>query len=244
MMFSLVLPAYNESENIESTVNSVRKELKKIKKISYEIIIAEDGSNDGTDEIARKLQKKFKEVRHLHSDEKLGRGRALKQAFEKAKGEIVGYLDVDLAVGPEYLPKLITLSMKNDLVTGSRYLKESEVERPSLREFVSRSYNWMIRFFLGCDVKDSQCGFKGFSRRIVKDIVNEVEENSWAWDTVVIVECIKSGYKFKEFPVNWEEKKEAAHSSSFKRIYSDIKIHGSVILKLFLKWKMGIKIQV
>lgn len=242
-MFSLVLPAYNEAKNIKKSIENVRKILKK-DNIMFEIIIAEDGSIDGTDKIAKNLSKKYNDVAFIHSDKKLGRGRALKKAFEFAKGNILGYLDVDLSVNPEYLPTLIKLGIKNDLVTGSRYIKGASVKRPSLREFVSRSYNWMIRNLIGCSVYDSQCGFKSFSRKFVNDIIKNIKEKSWAWDTVVIVECIKRGYKFKEFPVKWEEKKEAYHSASFKRIYSDVKLHGKVIIKLFLKWRIGLDIKI
>lgn len=242
-MFSLVLPAYNEVDILEDTVERVRNVLKRLDE-EFEIIIAEDGSTDGTDALAEELESRYEEVEHLHADEKLGRGRALKRAFRKAEGGKVGYIDVDLAVDPNYLPDLVRHAKQNDIVTGSRYLEESKVVRPSLRETVSKVYNWMIRFFLGCEVYDSQCGFKAFSKKFVENEIMDIEENSWAWDTVVIVQGIMNGYSYKEFPVEWKEMRETSHSASVERILSDIKLHGKVILKLFMRNRLGLNIEI
>ncbi|HDD36426.1 MAG TPA: glycosyltransferase, partial [Archaeoglobus veneficus] len=86
MMISIVFPAYNEAERIEKAIKETEKFLKKIN-YDYEIIVAEDGSTDGTDKIVQKLVND--KIRLFHSDVRLGRGKALMNAFEKAKGEIV-----------------------------------------------------------------------------------------------------------------------------------------------------------
>ncbi|MEM5814622.1 MAG: glycosyltransferase [Candidatus Aenigmatarchaeota archaeon] len=240
-MFSLVLPAHNEAPRLE---NSVKKIIAALKEVDYEIIIAEDGSTDGTYDIAKRLEKANKRIRVIHAEEKLGRGKALKRAFSISKGDSVGYIDVDLATDLKYLPQLIEYSKKYDMVTGSRYTPGAKTERPLLRKFFSTCYNIIIRIFLGCKIYDSQCGFKAFSRRFVEKEIANIKENTWAWDTVVLVEGIKKGYSFKEFPVEWTEMKEKAHSASFKRIYSDVKKHGLVLLKLFAKWRLGMKVEV
>ncbi len=240
-MFSLVLPAYNEASRLEKCVSAVRRELAGY---DYEIIIAEDGSTDGTDRIAAKLAGKYKNVSHIHHNEKLGRGRALKNAFVAAKGSSVGYMDVDMAVDARHLKELVSYSRKYELVTGSRYIRGSKTQRPIARDIVSRAYNFLIRAMLGVHIKDSQCGFKAFSRKFIEKEISKLQETSWAWDTVVIVVALKNGYSFKEFPVEWEEKKEGGHSSSAKRIFGDICIHGRVLLKLFAKFRLGIGVRV
>lgn len=237
MKFSLVLPAYNEADKLENTVSRVLEVIER-HEVNFEIIIAEDGSTDGTDEIARSLSNQNDKIIHLHSDEKLGRGKALRRAFKEAKGEFLGYIDVDLAVSPKYLPELLYHVEENDVVTGSRYLEGSRVDRPLLREIFSRAYNWLIRVLLGCEVSDSQCGFKAFSKSFVENEIMDIEENSWAWDTVVVVRALKKGYSYEEFPVEWKEKRESGHSASIERILGDIRLHGGVIYKLFLKWKL------
>lgn len=238
--FSLILPAHNEAMNLEKCVNTVQNVLNGY---NYEIIIAEDGSIDGTDKIAEKLAMQDNRIRFLHNKEKLGRGLALKSAFKVAKGEIIGYIDVDMATDIRHLKELIEYSKNYDVVTGSRYLKSSKTKRPLLREIVSRSYNLMVRYALGCEIYDSQCGFKAFSNKFVNKEIYEINEKTWAWDTIVLVNAVKRGYRIKEFPVEWEEKKEDRHSASLKRIYKDIKIHGSVLIKLFGKYRLGLNIQ-
>ncbi len=224
-MFSLVLPAYNEVNFLEECVGEVKKILKGT---SYEIIIAEDGSTDGTDKIAERLAKKDKKIRHLHSEEKLGRGQALKNAFSVAKGDVIGYIDVDLPIDPKHLKDLLKYSREYDVVTASRYVKSSKTSRPPLRQFVSKTYNLYIRTVLGCDVKDSQCGFKAFKRKFVEDVIDNITEKTWAWDTAVIIEACKNGYKIKEFPVQWIEKRRKR--TPIVRLLKDIYRHGKVLL--------------
>lgn len=239
-MFSLVLPAYNESKNLERCVS---ESMKSLKGIEFEIIIAEDGSRDGTDRIAARLAKKYKNVRHIHSDRKLGKGRALTNAFRRAKGSEMGTIDVDMATDARHIKELALYARKYDAVTGSRYAKGSIVKRPLLREFVSRSYNLIAKVFLGSSINDLQCGFKSFSRRFVENEIFKIEENTWAWDTIVLLTACRKGYRVLEFPVEWNEKKEAKHSASFKRIFSDVRIHGKVLAKLFMKYRLGLDVR-
>lgn len=235
---SLVLPAYNEAPRLEKCVEAVKRFLKGKK---YEIIIAEDGSTDGTDKIAEKIAKTNKNIYHIHNDKKLGRGLALKNAFSLCKGKILAYLDVDMATDINHLKELIKFAKENDVVTGSRYLPGSLTERPILREFFSKVYNFLIRKLLGCKIFDSQCGFKAFSRKFFEEEIKNIYEKTWAWDTIVMVEAVKKGYKVKEFPVKWVEKKE--FKTNVKRLIKDFIIHGKVIFKLFLKWRVGLNVK-
>jgi hypothetical protein len=242
-MFSLILPAYNEAPRLEKCVRECQRRFKQIGE-DYEIIIAEDGSTDGTDMIAAKIARRDKRVKHLHQDNKLGRGRAVTLASKIARGDRIGFIDVDMATRVDFLDDLVKYSKKYDVVTGSRYVPGAELERPLLREFASKAYNLMIRVLLGVELYDSQCGFKAFSKRFVKKEMGKIKENSWAWDAAVLIHAIKSGYSFKEFPVVWKEKKEAAHSASMSRLMRDAKLHGTVVLKMFLKWRLGLPVQV
>jgi glycosyltransferase involved in cell wall biosynthesis len=202
---TLVYPAYNESLRIEKAVNEAQKELAKITN-SYEIIIAEDGSSDGTDRIAKQLSEAHKEVRHLHNDERLGRGRALNRAFKQAKGAIIVYMDVDLATDIGYLHPLIDSILNgNDISTGSRLLPGSKVKRSRRRRITTWSYNALIRLLFDTAVRDHQCGFKAFNRMRILKILNEVEDTHWFWDTEVLVIAAHHGYKIGEIPINWVE---------------------------------------
>ena len=155
---SLILPAYNEAERLKDTARQVADTLQKITP-SFEIIIAEDGSTDGTDKIAEELAKEHPYIKHLHSKERLGRGKALSRAFKSSKGEILAYIDVDLATDLKHLKELINSIREEgyDFSTGSRMLKESDVKRSFTRLIASRGFNLLTRLLLKSEIKDHQC---------------------------------------------------------------------------------------
>lgn len=204
---TLVFPAYNEVDGLEKAVTVAIEELSKITS-SYEIIVAEDGSNDGTDKLANYISHNFPEVKHLHSDERLGRGRALAHAFRESSGEVLVYMDVDLSTETSFLKPLID-SIRNgwDICTGSRMLPKSVVIRSMTRGFSSKAYNALVRILFDTGVQDHQCGFKAFSRRSIFEILDEVEDSHWFWDTEVLAVASHQGYRICEIPVIWREDK-------------------------------------
>jgi len=205
---SLVFPAYNEAEKLEKAVEEALKILKGLTR-SYEIIIAEDGSTDGTDKIASELSRKFPQVKHLHSDKRLGRGLALKRAFENSKGEILVFMDVDLATDIRHLETLVNSIREGyDVAIGSRMLPESRVERTLSRKIASKMYNFTVRFLLGSKISDHQCGFKAFSRTIFLPILEETKATHWFWDTEILVRASRKGYRIEEIPVEWKGGKD------------------------------------
>jgi|Deesub1362A_J573_1020465.scaffolds.fasta_scaffold00454_32 hypothetical protein len=229
---SVVLPAYNEADRIESTVTILRNHLLELD-MPFEIIIAEDGSQDGTDIIADYLAEKYTEVIHLHSDERLGRGKALNRAFSKARGDILVYMDVDLSTSLDHLKELISaINEGYDIVTGSRRLKESISTRPLRRDFASSVYNFLVRLFLKSRLKDHQCGFKAFKKEAIMEILPEVKDDHWFWDTEVLVRAQYKGFRVKEIPVKWEQAPETKVN-----ILKDALEMGSQILRLWFERK-------
>jgi glycosyltransferase involved in cell wall biosynthesis len=206
---TVVLPAINEADIIEQTVDIISKELKTYG-CAYEIIIAEDGSTDGTDKKAVELSENLPYIRHIHGETRLGRGRALKNSFKQSNGNILIYMDVDLATDIKYLTQLIdAVTIENyPLATGSRRLSQSKAKRTFTRNTASKVYNSMVRFFLRSNIKDHQCGFKAFQREIVLPLLDEVEANHWFWDTEIIVRAQRKCYKIKEIPVEWRGTRE------------------------------------
>jgi len=202
---SIVLPAYNEAKRIEDTVERTAAALRAISP-SYEIIIAEDGSNDGTDRICESLARKYDFVKHLHSDERQGRGRALNRAFRSSKGDILGYIDVDLATDMKHLLELIqSIRDGYDFATGSRMLPQSDVKRPFKRGFASKGFNFLTRLMLGSKLYDHQCGFKSFRREALFALMDDIKDTHWFWDTELFVRAQRAGYRVKEFPVEWKQ---------------------------------------
>ncbi|RXA16827.1 flippase-like domain-containing protein [Methanosarcina sp. MSH10X1] len=225
----MVLPAYNEAANLEKAVFVTAETLYKITD-HFEIIIAEDGSTDGTDRIASRLSEQYAYVVHMHSDKRQGRGKALSRAFKSASGEVLCYIDVDLATDMKYLEKLVrAVSTEGyDFATGSRMMCESDAKRPFKREFASRGYNFLVRLFLRSKLCDHQCGFKAFRREALFELLDEIENEHWFWDTEVLVRAQHRGYKVIEFPVYWR------HGGSSKvNLAKDVKGMGSEIFRLW-----------
>ncbi|MCL2288111.1 MAG: glycosyltransferase, partial [Candidatus Bathyarchaeota archaeon] len=154
---TVALPAINEADIIEQTVKKISHALETYG-CTYEIIIAEDGSTDGTDQKAAELAQTFSYVRHLHNDKRLGRGKALDNTFRRSNGQVLIYMDVDLATDLKHLSQLISAVTVEGypLATGSRMLSQSKVERTFTRNFVSKLYNFLTRLFLRSEVKDHQ----------------------------------------------------------------------------------------
>jgi glycosyltransferase involved in cell wall biosynthesis len=203
---SLILPAYNEASSIEKAVFVTAEILSKITD-HFEIIIAEDGSKDGTDQIVLDLSKKYHYVFHLHSDERQGRGRALNRAFKAASGEILCYIDVDLATDMIHLKELLhSISVEGyDISTGSRMIPGNDAKRSLKRGVASNGFNFLVRTILSSKIYDHQCGFKAFKREPLFNLLSEIQDKGWFWDTELLVLAQHHGYKVKEFPVTWRE---------------------------------------
>jgi len=226
----VTVPAYNELKNLRKCVESLLQETLPLNE-EFCIVIAEDGSTDGTDVVAKCLEGMHSRVIHFHSAQKLGRGLALKRAWSKVDGDIYVFVDCDLATDMKYFPQLInSIREGNDLATGSRYIKGAKVNRPFLRDFTSRIYNRLIRMMYKDKVFDHQIGFKAFSKRLIKDELNNCKSDDWFWDTEIIVRSIHDNYKYVEFPVEWKEKQRK--NTSLRRLIMDVMIHGVGIIRL------------
>lgn len=206
---TVVFPAYNEVDALEDAVYKVTQALNELTG-SYEIIIAEDGSTDGTDKRAEALAEKYPFVNHIHGEKRLGRGAALKNAFKQSRGEVLVYMDLDLATDLKHLKALVdaVASEGYEFATGSRMLDESKVKRSGTRHLASKTYNFMVRAVLGSKLRDHQCGFKAFRRESLMQLIDEVGAKHWFWDTEIMVRAHRRGYRIREIPVLWRGGRE------------------------------------
>ncbi|MEF8839710.1 MAG: flippase-like domain-containing protein [Haloarculaceae archaeon] len=203
---SVVLPAYNEEATLAGTVEVTLDTLADfLAPGTYEVIVAEDGCDDATPEIADRLAGEYEAVRHFHSDERLGRGGALEFAFERAEGDTLVYFDTDLATDMAHLEELVesVRSGGYDVATGSRWLPESDADRPAKRGIPSLGYNRLVQVVLRSELQDHQCGFKAFDSEALFDLADDVEDEHWFWDTEILVRAQRAGYSVREFPVYW-----------------------------------------
>ena len=206
---SVVLPAYNEEATIRNTVETTLSTLAAFLPAgAFEVIVAEDGCDDATPEIADEMAERDDRVRHVHSEERLGRGGALERAFRAADGETLVYFDTDLATDMQHLEELVESIRTEgyDVATGSRWISGQEADRPAKRGVPSRAFNGLTRLFLRSKLQDHQCGFKAFDRDALEALVPDVQDQHWFWDTEVLVKAQRRGYRVKEFAVDWESK--------------------------------------
>jgi uncharacterized protein (TIRG00374 family) len=233
---SVVLPAYNEESTIEGTVSLTLATLADfLPDGAFEVIVAEDGCADRTPEIASRMADEDPRVRHIHSDDRLGRGGALEYAFERAHGETLVYFDTDLATDMRHLEELVesVRSGEYDVATGSRWLPENPADRPVKRGVPSKGFNTLVRGVLRSDLQDHQCGFKSLSRAAFEQLSPMVKDEHWFWDTELLVKAQRQGYRVKEFPVDWEPK-----GDSKVDIIRDVFGMGSQILRTF--WELSV----
>jgi len=155
------------------------------------------------------LKARYPQVRFINSGRRLGRGGALTRAAEEARGEILAYLDVDMATDARHLDELVAhASNGSDVVTGSRYLQGSRSRRTFGRLAYSKFYNRIVRLLFGSKIKDHQCGFKAFKREALEAVLPRVRSSHWFWDTEVLVRAQAMGMRVDEIPVDWEENPE------------------------------------
>ena len=227
-----VIPVYNDRTSLERALPLSVKTLSGISP-TFEILVAEDGSTDGSAEYVLEFSKREPRVRLLHSDARQGRGRALNRAIQEAQGSIVCYYDVDLATDMQHLPELIgSIQEGFDIATGSRLLPDSSIVRTGGREIASRSYNFLVRVFLSSAVFDHQCGFKAFRRERILSILPAVQDIHWFWDTELLVRAQRSGCRVREFAVKWR----AGKGTTVKA--KDIFTMGRAILRLW--WQIHV----
>lgn len=231
---SAILPVYNDLAALRTAIPQSLETLEAIAPGMFELIVAEDGSTDGSMEFVRDYETRDPRVRLLHADERLGRGRALNRAVDGARGSIVCYYDVDLATDMEHLAELIGAIREGyDIATGSRLLPDSNIIRSGGREVASRGYNMLVRTILGSSLHDHQCGFKAFRRDRLLSMLPSVTADHWFWDTEVLVRAQKNGYRIREFPVQWRQ----GEGTTVRR--KDVVEMGSAILRLW--WRLHVE---
>lgn len=229
---TIVIPVYNDVSALRRTVPKVLAIMDDLA-ASYEIIIAEDASTDGSTEVAEEYAKAYDAVIHLHRNQRLGRGSALTHAVSIAKGEIFCYFDVDLATDLSHLTDLLgAISGGYDIATGSRLLSESKIIRSYGREIKSRGYNTLVHCILRSSISDHQCGFKAFRTHSLKMLLPDIVDTHWFWDTEILVRAQRIGLKIKEIPVVWTEGKGTTVRSG------DIWKMGKAILRLW--WQIHV----
>lgn len=157
-MLSVILPTYNEKDNLPVLVNMIDDACKKAR-IKYEIIVVDDNSPDGTGAVAEEISRHDSRIRVVHRKEKLGLGSAVLDGVKISKGEYVCIMDADLQHDPDDIPKLYGAAQRGSIAIGSRYVKGGRSELSFVRSVISRGAAFLARIVLGISVNDPESGF-------------------------------------------------------------------------------------
>lgn len=212
---SVLIPACNEAgfirQNIEILDDFLGKSFR-----SHEIIVAEDGSTDGTDRILKAMADE-KRIIHLHSDKRLGKGKAITNAFFASSGRIILFTDADFPTDMKSMLRMTSLLERHDMVVASRIKKGSISKRSLSRRMFSISYNSIVRLLFRTGIRDHQCGIKAFRRDSCAGIFRQIVSSGFFWDTELIVRSVKSNLSIFEMPIAWNERKHGRSKVSICR---------------------------
>ena len=201
----IVVPVYNEQRALEASIRRLHAFLStKLAHLRWRIVIADNASTDGTPVIARALALELSRTAVIRLDQK-GRGRALRTAWMASDADVLCYMDVDLSTDLKALAPLLAslISGHSEVAIGTRLAPGSRVRRGAKREFISRSYNHLLRLVLGARFSDAQCGFKALRADAARRLLPQISDQAWFFDTELLVLAQRDGMRVHEVAVDW-----------------------------------------
>ena len=204
-IYSIIIPAYNEGARLDATLNKVLHYVAQ-QKWDAEVIVVNDGSRDNTVEIVHDYMQKNPVLRLLENPGNRGKGYSVRNGMMHARGEVLLFSDADLSSPIEEAPKLLAAIAEGaDIAIGSRWMQsELQTQRqPLYRQFFGRIFNLMLRLILGLQFKDTQCGFKAFTRCSAQAIFPQQKIERWGFDPELLYLAKKYEFKIVEIPVAW-----------------------------------------
>jgi glycosyltransferase involved in cell wall biosynthesis len=197
---TLVLACYNEAQIFENNIKQIFEVLDNTT-LQYEVIFVDDGSKDNTRDLIDQLLQTDQEhcLSKLFHEQNVGRGGTVADGMRRAKGEIVGFIDIDLETHARYIPSCVLAIKKGaDIAMAERIYKFSW--RSLDRYLLSRGYAWLVHSLFDLPVKDTETGFKFFKRLQILPVLEEIKDKGWFWDTEIIVRSHLKGYRIDELP--------------------------------------------
>jgi len=213
---SLVLACYNEMEILYDSISRLTYFLDNTK-LKYEIIMIDDCSKDGTRKELLKIAKKYPNIKVFLHEKNVGRGGTVTEGLKIAKGEVIGFLDIDLETPEWYIfPAYLFIKESYDMVMAHR-IHKLEL-RIILRTILSRGYVNLVQHFLKIPFEDTEAGFKFFKRDKILPILNQTKDNGWFWDTEIVTRAYHHKLKIKMLPTLFIRK---PYKTSTVKIFSD-----------------------
>ncbi|MDX6504727.1 MAG: hypothetical protein QOE29_1852 [Gaiellaceae bacterium] len=201
-LLTVVIPAYNEAPTVRRTLAETVEAMDETG-ATYEIILVDDGSQDGTASLARQAAAKLPRVRVVGSEVNLGKGSALARGAYSALGELVLFMDADLEVHPRQLELLYAAMVRDnaDVVIGSKLHADSKIDYPLRRRIISLGYYAVVHTLFRLPVKDTQTGLKLYKREVLLRVIPRLLVKRYAHDLEALVNAHRLGYRISEAPV-------------------------------------------
>jgi len=202
---SIIIPAYNEAERIPATLIDMDKRLSSVD-YSYEILVVNDGSKDGTATVVKNMAKMVKNLKLVDLHENVGKGGAVKQGMLLAAGRIRLFTDADNSTSIDQFEKMIPLFKEGyGVVIGSRALKGAQLDPPEpfYRRAIGKALNFLVQLFLLPGIRDTQCGFKAYTDEAAEKIFIIAKTMGWGFDVETLTLARRLGFRIKEVPVHW-----------------------------------------
>lgn len=205
-LVDVVIPVHDEEGALPGCLEVLQRHLAESFPFRWCITVVDNASTDATLRVAHELAERSDRVRVLHLDSK-GRGLALRTAWGYSDADVVVYMDVDLSTGLNGLLPLVAplVNGHSDLAIGSRLAPDARTVRGGKRELISRCYNRIIRWSHGARFSDAQCGFKAVRTDVVRPLLEQVRDDSWFFDTELLLLAEYNGLRVHEVPVDWVE---------------------------------------
>ena len=203
---TIIIPVHNEEKRLPSCMQRTT-EYCDSQQWDYELVVVEDGSTDGTVEIVQDFASRNNRIKLVSSEERLGKGKAIRNGVLYAEKKFVGYMDADLSADPSEFERLIPFIDQFDIVVGSRILRGGlpPIKRPFIRSFLSSCYSRLFRIlFRGVTVYDPQCGLKLFKSNVAQKLLTQIGTSGFAFDCEVIARASSLRMTVKEVPILWE----------------------------------------
>ncbi len=233
-MLSIVLPVLNEQIILKENALRLRSFCRDNLKEAWQIVISDNNSTDQTPIIAKDLVKEYFEIKYFFQPV-AGKGAAVIGAWQAFPADVYVYMDADLAADLRFLPVLIN-TVKNgaDIAAGSRFLAGASAKRPWPRRFISLGLRLILKTLFHLRVKDAPCGFKAISQKTLTTIIPRIKNQTWFFDTELLILAERQGLNIKEIPIIWQDRRSPYRASTV-RVFTVVKDYFKNIISLYAR---------
>lgn len=208
---SIVIPTYNEADVVKRTTE---KYFSYFDSQTLEVIVSDGGSTDKTQQIVKKLQKRYPELQLIVCQHPGGKGAGVYKGFSVSRGQIIGFTDADCSTPPKSFARLVRAvrQRRADLAIASRYLNDSQLKtpQPKFRMIFSRAFNLFVRLFFDLPYLDTQCGAKVMRRGVYEKLKGKLKLRGFAFDVELLWHARQAGFTVVEVGVEWSDKENSS----------------------------------